>query len=301
MESFIKLSNNVFVTNPVSELATFSGDYTGYPLYTQKRLGNREGSFGIGQVHGQEPGYTIYYLVRRADTDTHAKIIREINRIHTLKGLRLVAGLIEDESKSVTQDFKNENDIIVLLGDDKGYLGGSEYLYLVHGRKKGNPQIDIEFEKALQGACLEAIKAGIISSAHDASEGGLAVCLTESCITNGKQLIGAVVELDNVGGEARLDEILFGEAPSKIVVSLKEKNLKKLEKIAKKYSIPLFKLGTVQGRRLIIKKKGRQLIDVPVDMLSDTWRNAIPSKVKTEASQNDIYFKINEYINTHWD
>ncbi len=96
-------------------------------------------------------------------------------------------GLIDDVDKHVTQEFKNDGDVIVLLGKNRADLSGSEYLYLVHNQKKGNPQIDMRTEKSVQKACFEAIESGIINSAHDCSEGGLAVTLTESCISNSKK------------------------------------------------------------------------------------------------------------------
>ncbi|MCG2660907.1 MAG: phosphoribosylformylglycinamidine synthase subunit PurL, partial [Kiritimatiellae bacterium] len=144
-----------------------------------------------------------------------------------------MVGLIKDADKYVTQDFKSEGDLIVLLGENKADLSGSEYLYLVHKQKRGNPQIDMEIEKAVQEATLEAIESGIINSAHDCSEGGLAVTLVESSITNANKMLGAEIKLDSLkNSDIRLDEILYGEAPSRIVVSLDKNNLKVLEKIA---------------------------------------------------------------------
>jgi len=194
-----------------------------------------------------------------------------------------MVGLIEDAQKSVTQDFKNEGDEIVLLGDNKGGIGGSEYLYHVHKLKKGNPQIDMKQEKALQDACLEMIQSGIIHSAHDCSEGGLAVCLAESCVTSAGRMIGAAIELEGVKKhDMRVDDILFGEAPSRIVVSLKSGNLQKLEEIAKRHAIPYSKLGKVGGKQFIVKYSNREIINLPADILSNTWRNAIPARVNTD-------------------
>ena len=144
-----------------------------------------------------------------------------------------MVGLINDVDKHVTQDFKNEGDVIVLLGKSGADLSGSEYLYLIHKQKKGNPQIDIEMEKQLQEACFKAIESGIVESAHDCSEGGLAVTLAESCIANSKKFLGATVKLDDLkGNNARVDEIFFGESPSRIVISVNKDNLGTLEKIA---------------------------------------------------------------------
>ena len=192
-----------------------------------------------------------------------------------------MVGLIEDAEKAVTQDFKNENDIIVLLGSHRSGLGGSEYLYHVHNLKKGDPQIDIKTEKAVQDACLDMIQSGIIRSAHDCSEGGLVISLTESCISASDRMVGAEIELEDVKNvNMRLDDVLFGEAPSRIVVSLKGHDLAELEQIAKKHSVPYRKLGKVGGKRFIVKHNKAEVINLPVEKLSNTWRDAIPKRVK---------------------
>lgn len=188
-----------------------------------------------------------------------------------------MVGLIEDAEKRITQDFKNEGDTVVLLGENRPGLGGSEYLYHVHKMKKGDPKIDIKKEKALQDACLEMVQSGIIQSAHDCSEGGLATSLTESCISNSSRMLGAEIDLDALKkSKMRLDDVLFGEAPSRIAVSIKTGDLEKLEKIAKKHSVPCYKLGKVGGDKLVIK----DVINIPVKKLSEAWRNAIPNRAK---------------------
>jgi len=191
-----------------------------------------------------------------------------------------MVGLIEDADTYVTQDFKKDNDLIVLLGENKPDLSGSEYLYIVHKEKKGNPRIDIKMEKEVQEVCLEAIKSGIINSAHDCSEGGLGITLAESCITNGKKMLGAVIKLDELKNKnIRIDEILFGEAPSRIVVSLDRDRFRTLEKIAKRHSLPYQVLGKVGGKGLIIQYKEKTIIDLPLTTLSETWRKAIPTRL----------------------
>ncbi len=190
-----------------------------------------------------------------------------------------MVGLIEDARKYVTQDFKADGDVIALLGQPSGRLDGSEYLALVHGQKKGNPAIDMKFEKRVQAACLEAIRAGLLKSAHDVSDGGLAVCLAESCISGGKRMRGARIEVAELARKGvRLDEILFGEAPSRIGVSVAARDLARLGKIAKKHDVPCFKLGAVGGDHLVVTRKGVKAIDLSVQALSDTWRSSIPAK-----------------------
>ena len=190
-----------------------------------------------------------------------------------------MVGLIKDADKYVTQDFKNEGDLIVLLGENTADLSGSEYLYLIHKKKNGNPSIDINKEKAVQEACLEAIESGIIKSAHDCSEGGLAVTLAESCITNSAKMLGCAIKLDERKSSVRTDEILFGEAPSRIAVSVSEDNLTALEKIAKKHSVSCLVLGSVGGDKLTVSEGEKMILDLPVKSLSDAWRNAIPSRL----------------------
>lgn len=154
-----------------------------------------------------------------------------------------MVGLLEDASYVTTAWFKEPGDVIVLLGKNKEELGGSEYLKIVHNLIKGKPPaIDLNFEKRVQKACLEAIRARIIKSAHDCSEGGLAVALAESCIGNQEKMLGAEIVLKE---KIRRDALLFGETQSRIIVSLDEKNLKKLEKICKWNKVPWQLLGRV--------------------------------------------------------
>lgn len=187
-----------------------------------------------------------------------------------------MVGLVSDAGKYVTQNFKNEGDVIVLLGENSDDLSGSEYLYLVHNMKKGNPQIDLGKEKAVQKACIDAIESGIVNSAHDCSEGGLAVALAESCMSNGAKMLGAGIELDD---KLRKDSLLFGESPSRIVVSVPKNKLAALEAIAKKRSSPCRTIGTVGGAKLIIACGKTVIVDLPVTALGDAWRNAILSRL----------------------
>ena len=192
-----------------------------------------------------------------------------------------MVGLIDDAAKRVTQNFKNRGDAIVLLGENTADLSGSEYLYLVHNLKKGDPQIEMDRERNVQKACLEAIDADIINSAHDCSEGGLAVALAESCITNSAGMLGATVKIDGLKeGDIRADEILFGEAPSRIILSLNEKNLSALKKIAERHSVPCRVLGNVGGEKFTLQDGQQTRINLPLAELSDTWRDAIPSRLK---------------------
>jgi len=177
-----------------------------------------------------------------------------------------MAGVIEDCDQLCTMSFKNNDDLIVLIGENKEEIGGSEYLKVFHNIEKGlPPQIDLSLEKSVQDACRESIQAGIISSAHDCADGGLAVTLAECCII-GKR--GAKVEINT---NIRNDALLFGETQSRIVVSLPVKNLDSLKEIANKYEAPIHILGKVEGNSLKIDN----LIDIEVEQLKKAWERDI--------------------------
>ncbi|RKY48564.1 MAG: phosphoribosylformylglycinamidine synthase subunit PurL [Candidatus Neomarinimicrobiota bacterium] len=184
-------------------------------------------------------------------------------------------GLIKDIFHITTPWFKNEGDFIILIGNIKGELGGSEYLKVIHGLVKGDaPSIDLEFERRIHDAVLEAIRKGIVNSAIDISDGGLAIALAEACIKNPSGPMGASVYLS---GDARNDELLFSECQSCIVVTVREDNLLEMEKIASKNMVPSTTIGRVKGdRRLRINT----LIDIDTAVLLREYTAAIPSMMK---------------------
>lgn len=181
-----------------------------------------------------------------------------------------MAGIIEDYNQVCTMPFKNDGDLVVLLGESREELGGSEYLKVIHNIEKGlPPQLDLSLEKAVQDVCRESIQAGIISSAHDCSDGGLAVALAECCITGNKGL-----EVDIETDKIRNDASLFGETQSRIVVSLSENHLDNLQAIANKYEIPIQVLGKIEGNSLKISS----LLDIEVEQLKTAWESNIENE-----------------------
>ncbi len=183
-----------------------------------------------------------------------------------------MVGLVKDKTKIVTQYFKKAGDIILLLGKNKEELGGSEYLKTIHGLKQGKcPKLDLNLEKRVQKTALEAIEKGLVQSAHDCSEGGLAVALAESCISNLAKKIGATI---NLGAQPiRKDALLFGETQSRIILSARPKNLKKIIQIAKKNQAPVSIIGEVGGSKLMIKP----FVNISVNDLYKAWSQAIES------------------------
>jgi phosphoribosylformylglycinamidine synthase len=199
-----------------------------------------------------------------------------------------VVGQIERPEHITTQWFKNEGDAIVLLGapwdetDPLLGLGGSAYLQVLHGLKTGTPpRCDLESARTLHSALLGLIQSGLIRSAHDCSEGGLAVCLAECCISqciarNTPRLIGARVDLSGpaFARAPRLDALLFGETQNRVVVTCAPLDAVKVVERAKLMGVPAARIGTVGGDTLTVKTPQGECA-APVHALHDTWWNAI--------------------------
>jgi phosphoribosylformylglycinamidine synthase len=184
-----------------------------------------------------------------------------------------VVGLVGDISRMVSPGFKSEGDVVVLLGENREELGGSEYLRSVFQLEKGKPPaVDLEKEKRVQDLCLEAISQGFIRSAHDVSEGGLAVCAAEACFL-GPGKIGCILDLED---SLREDALLFGETQARIIVSLPISNLASLQALARESGVEAALIGKCGGRSLIIRCAGRQVIDLPVETCQRVWKDIIP-------------------------
>lgn len=189
-----------------------------------------------------------------------------------------MVGLIDDVERSMTQWFKQEGDDIILLGSSREDLGGSEYLKVVHAREQGSPPyLSLNAEKALHDCLLLLIRDGLLQSAHDCSEGGVAVALTESCISGPDRALGAVVRLPR--GRLRKDAVLFGESQSRVVVSAKPAHRQPIVDHARRFGVPIEILGTVTGGRLIVsvgdEGSTEPVIDQPVAMLHDRWVSSL--------------------------
>ena len=184
-----------------------------------------------------------------------------------------MVGIILSAEQYITQYFKDEGDIIILLGSNKEELGGSEYLKVIHDIERGNPpEIDLNLEVRIQRTLLDAHKIGLIKSAHDCSEGGLAVTLSESCISNKDRKIGAVIDLNE---NMRSDALLFGETQSRIIITASPAKIDSLKNVLEGYKIPYTLIGKVGGERLIINNNSSRLIDISIDNLNNAWRDSI--------------------------
>ncbi|MSQ40613.1 MAG: phosphoribosylformylglycinamidine synthase subunit PurL [Dehalococcoidia bacterium] len=179
-------------------------------------------------------------------------------------------GLLENVTRHATAAFKREGDVVVLLGADQvdgdaAYLGGSEYLEVLHGLVAGRPSLDLGLETRVQRACLRLVQEGVVRSAHDCSDGGLAVALAESAMLDGLGFHGDF----QVGG--RWDAALFGEAQSRIVVSLAFERVVDLERIAREEGVPWARLGVVDGSSFTLAG----LLDLPVEEIARAWRGGL--------------------------
>ncbi len=155
-------------------------------------------------------------------------------------------GLIDDVSHVTTANFKDEGDVIVLVGRTNGHIGGSEYLSTIHGIVGGEPPaIDLACEKAVHEACLAAIRQGIVKSAHDCSEGGLAVAIAEGCVLTERKQIGATIVPGKLA--VRPDHWLFGEDQSRILLTVDPGDLSLLHRICASHRVESTKLGSVGG------------------------------------------------------
>ena len=160
-----------------------------------------------------------------------------------------MVGLLENINQSTTIEFKGAGDFIVTLGALNGCLGGSEYLRTIHGKIQGPiPHLNLELEMGIQELCLEAIKKGIIKSAHDLSDGGLAVNISES-IVHSKQGLGARLD---VVRKLQNNELLFGECQSVIVVTLDESALYELILLAQKLNMHTQTIGRVTDTNSLV-------------------------------------------------
>jgi len=187
-----------------------------------------------------------------------------------------VVGLIEDASAVVRRAFRREGDAIVVLGSGRDELGGSEYLKVVHGLVRGvPPALDLTLEAALQRVLVEGAAAGVIRSAHDCAEGGLAVTLAECCFNTG---LGASLDVPAVAAaapELSAMATLFGESASRVIVTTETVRTAELVAMAEAAGVPAAVIGRVGGDRIRIAIGGRIAIDESLAEAEELWAHAI--------------------------
>jgi len=188
-----------------------------------------------------------------------------------------VVGIINDVRKAARPGFKNKGDIIYLVGPLSEELGASLYLREIMGQDVGpTPQLDLNMEYNVQEFCRQAINQELLQSAHDVSEGGLAVSLAESCF-HSPQYLGFKGEIP---AGIRADVFLFGEGQSRLMVSISPQNEAAILELAAQKKVPLLKLGLVQEEKMEIWQGTESLISLPVKQVYQAWKSAIPSFFK---------------------
>jgi phosphoribosylformylglycinamidine synthase len=199
-----------------------------------------------------------------------------------------MVGLVEDVRRVVTQGFKRDGHLVALVGRSGEDLSASEYEAVVLGRGVEEmiasgarmPSLDLERELAVQRAVLLAAEEGLLQSAHDCSDGGLAVALAECCFSSlGRGPLGATVTLED---GPSVTASLFGETPSRVLVSFEESQRTRLERIAAQAGAPLKVIGRVGGARLRITASGAERVSQAVSELESLWRDSLGNRLQAE-------------------
>ena len=187
-----------------------------------------------------------------------------------------VVGLIEDAANVACRAFRSEGDAIALLGEARDELGGSEYLKVMHGLVRGvPPRLDLGREAALQRLLVKGVSDGLIRSAHDCAEGGLAVTLAECCFETG---LGAETDIAAVDTDVPgLGDVaaMFGESASRVVVSVAPSRVVELQTLAVEAGVPVTIVGRVGGHRIRVAVAGRGVLDEPLAEAERLWSDAI--------------------------
>jgi len=202
-------------------------------------------------------------------------------------------GLIEDTRKIITQGFKDEGDIIALLGVTKNDLSVSELSHTILGISTDDmiangclPELDFQLEKRVQETVLKLANAQLLKSAHDCSDGGLAVAIAECCFSSlGRDAVGATIRLDS--NELPTETLLFGETASRIVISFAADGVEKVLELVG--TCPFQTIGNVTGQALRIDVDALPVISTPVSELESVWNGSLqrelepaPKKGKSE-------------------
>ena len=192
-----------------------------------------------------------------------------------------VVGIIEDADRALTRVFRRQGAAVVLLGETGVDLGGTEYLHVMHGIVRGNPPaLDLSAERSLQRLLVSAAADGLLESAHDCAEGGVAVTLSECCFDS--RGIGAEVSLPQESGtglddreDVMLAATLFGETASRVIASVAEENADEFFARAREAGVPARLIGRTGGTRLRVSVDGDVVIDQAVSEIEETWANGL--------------------------
>jgi phosphoribosylformylglycinamidine synthase II len=197
-----------------------------------------------------------------------------------------MVGLIDSLEHITRIGFRQPGDAIVLLGEPSDELGASEYLSRIHGVVAGAPpRSDLERERGVIDALLEAIRAGLIRSAHDCSEGGLAVALAECAMADREAMLGATVDLgawDSLPARA----VLFGEAQARVVVSTAEPA--RVIATAERHGVPACEIGEVTQEPWLRIRAGDRAVEAPLARLASVYYDSIASIMRRGPAETAV-------------
>ena len=182
----------------------------------------------------------------------------------------VAVGVIDDVDYIITSEFKNLENYIYLVGSNRGEIGGSEYLNFIHNTVAGKiPEVDLYYEKDLVDFMVDAAKKKIIKAAHDVSEGGLVVALSEMTFKND---IGFEV---NLKGDIRPDFNIFSESQGMVILEVEKINAREVEKLLKYYSLPFSRIGETTGRNIVVNYNKKNIINLPLDIPKYIYKTLI--------------------------
>jgi len=188
----------------------------------------------------------------------------------------VMVGVIDDVTKRIGSFFKDISTTVYLIGENTGHIGGSEYLAYIHGQELGDaPHVDLVREKAIIDFMCEAADGRLINSAHDVSDGGLAVALSE--MTFGAETIGIDIKLES---DLKADALLFGENHGRVLLEVSNINAQAVEKLAQKYMLPITRIGRTASDSIEISVNGKKLISLKVNDAQNLWKNSIGEIMK---------------------
>jgi phosphoribosylformylglycinamidine synthase len=189
-----------------------------------------------------------------------------------------MVGLLDDVERHVSLGFRNEGDSIALLGQTRDELGGSEFLRVLRDRDEGPcPVLDLEAEKKLVDFLVRAAQQSLLSSAHDVSDGGLAVAICESAF---RGELGARLTIESHG--IRASSVLFGESTGRALISFARENASAVEELALAIGVNFSILGTVSGGSIRLDLDARTVLDAPLDTLKARWATAFQKAVELD-------------------
>jgi len=242
--------------DPIKSTKTPDGEYKlGQLVRSCIALYDCATSYGIPLISGKDSMKNDYY-----DGENKYSIPPTL--------LITVVGKIDDVKKAVSSDFKKPGDIIYIVGTTREEMGGSDFYRLFGGMGNNPPQVRPEEHVPVYKKLSHAMEEGLVASAHDISDGGLAACFAESALGGN---LGAELDLARISATTKNEKaLLFSESPGRFIISVKPEDVEKFDFVMK--GLPVGKAGRVRGdRRLIIKREEKMIVNEEIDGMKEAY------------------------------